>query len=266
MGEKDSVFALGVIWIKLSYRSFQGFWTSKLLALASLFNLRNNFTMIKTWPLLLTCSLLGASCASKPSYYSKVKESPDFLSEKEVLRKRLNGKFPCIQPQLPTFLWHNTTPDKQCLYLNTGGVNNQGVTNGSLVKVLQALPQGYLLHLPYQSCNRYGCVNEVAPYLIFLHKTDEKEELIDGKFLSEFHHWDFFEYVGPYSYQSGIGPKTIYSFKRIPNETIKTHQQDFKKYSIWLEIFEKTGAWAQLKEIEEVLEKKRDNNSKDEVQ
>lgn len=218
--------------------------------------LKSNLSIVHALISLFTIAL--SSCASAPSYYQKNQSDPTFIQEKEILRKRMNGNYACTDANLASFLTGTKTPNKECLYLNL--VAYDGVTVGTDVTVFQTLPKGFILNLPYQSCDQYGCINKIAPNLIFLHRSDEKEELIDNKKLTELYPWDFYEYVGPYSYQSMTGLKTVYSFKRVSIKEIGSHQIDFKKYTVWLEIYSQMGAWKNLRDLEGKIEEKQKKN------
>lgn len=110
--------------------------------------------------------------------------------EEKIFHDRTGGKKLCKDNQLTDIVVFNGTPYRECAYFHAS----------PSIYVSQVTPSGLLI-------SGYG-VNRM--YFVFKGAEIDKS-LVDNDKLPG----GFFQYTGPYSYNSLLGPRTVHSFKRI---------------------------------------------------
>src|SRR5690606_17816672 len=111
------------------------------------------------------------------------------------------------------------------------------------LKVIQVTPQGFLVEHIYSVCTYdYGCQDQRAPFIVFIHKTDEVE-IIDESYLDKESDGSLYEYTGPFAYNAILGTKTVRSFKKVPTSSIVDASKDLIFYNPYDELFAETGSW-----------------------
>lgn len=121
-----------------------------------------------------------------------------YMKQEEALfLKRTNGKKICSHPEelrmssMDELLLGSKKPARGCVYFNNRNIVAQQVTGHGILA---------------------GLWGGLSDRVVFLQKGNSQENnIVDGEFIEK----GFFEYTGPFSYQSLLGQRTVHSFKRI---------------------------------------------------
>lgn len=161
--------------------------------------------------------------------YDQLLLKPEYLKEKKLFEKRTGGIEYCGRIGLSDFISKTThKPVKSCIYPaapQTIEFENHPYRKRNLrqpikaLRVFQVAPDGFLVETP---------LNPYSTNHIFVHKTDETG-LVDGSFLDE-KSWLMYEYLGPYTFRTLTGSRTIHSFKKLTADRFKQEQTDLKLF------------------------------------
>ena len=218
------------------------------------------------------CAALVASgflgCSTNPSSersarWKTMAASPEFQKEKQTYRERIGADF-CWTTGVSSFLVDESLkPSKTCLYpaskmivereydsivFKGENILKQAVNE---LKVLQVTPEGFVVQTPHvitttiMRGGRSYTTQRAINTLIFIHKTDEAG-LVDGQFLDESHAWNLYEYVGPFSYQTVAGSRTVHSFRKVARDRFAKAREGLTTYEPQREFFIVNQLWDRL--------------------
>lgn len=188
---------------------------------------------------VMLCSVyIATGCISTKTSkdWNAIKSNPQFEVEKAKLKERLGGKLPCLESELFQFTNANKKPLPNCLYPVGKFESDWGdvVQSTKRLKIFQVVSNGFLV----DPVKFYGSQ-------FFIYEKD-RNNLIDGAYFDSEFSFDFYEYVGPFSFQTLAGQRTLYSFKKVSAADIQKMQSDFKVYNLYTEILAQVGAWNDL--------------------
>lgn len=186
--------------------------------------------------------LFLSSCATLESKYSRwdrTAEDTQFKSEKATFNERLNGKEICYWIGVASFTYDaSAKPDSKCLYpdikIARVYLSDDRQWSKSL-KVLQVLDNGFIV-----------TSDGPSPITIFIHKTDQVG-VVDKTYLAaDPNKFFFYEYAGPYSYNSLTGKRTVHSFKKVDRKVFIEAQKGLTSYYFIQDMFGNAGLieWA----------------------
>ncbi|MBX3041117.1 MAG: hypothetical protein KF789_10465 [Bdellovibrionaceae bacterium] len=192
--------------------------------------------------MLLIFSLLSA-CASKridanAQSWLAISKDEIFEREKQLFKQRSGGKSLCSETGLNDFLRPSTiTPSKLCIYPSSSyGIGYEG---GEKVlkqafrttKVMQVDSRGFLLESALYTNDK----------VIYVLKTSE-EGFVDGAFFDNVQNQLFYEFVGTHEYQTMLGQKTVYKFRRYDDQ-FKEHSKGLKYYGPYNDFIIQNQVW-----------------------
>lgn len=193
--------------------------------------------MLPLMLMLSGCAVLQKNSIAREKWYA-VLNSNEFQEEKKIYTKRMNGNL-CITAGVSSFLNSQAgTPEKECLYLSSRLIVDDDRKLRQAIqqlKVLQIVPDGFVVKSP----------NYRDDQIIFIHKTDE-EGVVDGAFLDLKNGGEVYRYAGLYKYQSLVGSKTVFSFRKIPTAELLKAKEDLKVYAPMKEVFIRNEFWGEL--------------------
>jgi len=196
-------------------------------------------------------AFLSMGCTTMPMRVLKDWEarrtSQEFQKEKAVFKERLGGKEICWRSGVVIYTWASEIPPKECLYPAGAYMpTSQGPgVYPKLLNVMQTTSKGFLVKHIEQVCEGRICYDRVNPNLVFIHKTDE-QGFVDGSYLDEKPDGSLYEYMGPFSYETTFGSKTVHSFKKIPADKVKNALSGLLVYKPTDELFAQIGQWDDL--------------------
>lgn len=183
--------------------------------------------------------LLLTSCATLESPYSRwdrTTSAPQFKSEKTIFNERLNGKEICPTIGVANFTYDaSLKPETKCMYpdIKIARIfNDSGRDWRKSLKVLQVLDDGFIVTSDSPSATS-----------VFIHKTNE-EGIVDNAYLAnDPNKFYFYEYAGPYSYNSLSGKRTIQSFKKVDRNILIQAQKGLTSYYFLEELMGNVQLW-----------------------
>lgn len=206
-----------------------------------------------------TVSSITSSGTAKK--YETLRASPEFTSEKALLRERMGGKTLCPNTGVSDLIASaETQPSKDCLYPASKLVVDPGDTfDGrslrqavNTLRVVQVASDGFIVNAQYQHFNGYRWTHRTSDKAAFIKRGDESG-IVDGAFLDPAHNFDMYEYLGVIQYQRSIGGlNTVHSFRKISRDEILAAQKGLKVYGMLKEFFIENKLWDRVEDLEKL--------------
>ncbi|ASD64248.1 hypothetical protein [Bdellovibrio bacteriovorus] len=196
-------------------------------------------------------TLLTTACATLETPYSrwdKLTSDPLYQSEKKTFNERLNGKELCPSIGVANFTYETSiVPDKKCIYpdVKIAKVYLESDREwAKSLKVLQVLDNGFIVSS-----------NSPRATTIFIHKTDQEGVVDDTYLANDPNKFPFYEYTGPYSYNSLSGKRTVHSFKKVDRQVFVQAQNGLNSYFYLRDLFGNENLWDWVEAIEKSYKK-----------
>jgi hypothetical protein len=180
-------------------------------------------------------------------FWNQRAASPEFQKEKTKFAERIGGKKVCWLGGLANYTQSSELPPKDCLFPTSPYTESDGQVGRAVnrLKVVQALPQGFLANTSWKECSRNYCADKIGENFIFIHRSDEGD-LVDGSFIDPVSDYSIYEYAGPFTYNSVGGIKTVHSFRKKPADYLLKANAGFKFFSYYQELLSILGLWEEL--------------------